>query len=293
MSALETSFPPGAVERRPGLWARALNLAPVRALCGALLVVLAMCVVMVLSEAVPKPLRLFWPSLLACALMLLIYRFYALRLERRAADEFRRDGAAGELALGLLGGWLLVGSVFALLAVLQVFRLQGSQPVPIAGLLRGLGEMLLVASFEEILVRGIIFKAMERAWGSLAGLLVSSLLFGLLHLPNEGATWLSTLNVAVAGALFAAAYLASGRLWLGLGLHFGWNFCVSRLFSATVSGHKSEVGLLHGELSGADWLTGGAFGIEGSAVTLLVLLVVVALLLKLAQRRGRLLARPR
>lgn len=293
MSALETPLAPSALERCPGLWTRALGLAPVRALCGALLVVLAMSVVMVLSEMVPKPLRLLWPSLLASGLMLLAHRFYALRLERRAVAEFRLAGAAGELARGLLGRLLLVSSVFALLAALQVFRLQGSQPVPIADLLVGLGDMLLVASFEEILVRGIVFKAMEQVWGSLAGLLMSSLLFGLLHLPNEGSTWLSTLNVAVAGALFAAAYLASGRLWLGIGLHFGWNFGVSRLFSATVSGHKNELGLFHGELSGADWLSGGAFGIEGSAVTLPVLLAVLAMLLRLAQRRGRLLARAR
>jgi hypothetical protein len=68
------------------------------------------------------------------------------------------------------------------------------------------------------------------------------------------------------------------ELWLGIGLHLGWNFTASYVFSAVVSGHESRTGLIFGNLSGPDWMTGGAFGIEGSAVTLRALVAGTSLL---------------
>ncbi|MGN6826727.1 CPBP family intramembrane glutamic endopeptidase [Paucibacter sp. M5-1] len=287
ISPPSTPQPSPGPEAKPSLLAR---YALLRVLLGSLMVIAAMSVVMVLAENLPKSARLLWPQLLAAVLMAAAFRFYALRIDRRPATEFASAGAARELGLGLLGGALLVVMVFGALALLNVFHLQGMHPVGLATL-KSFGDMTLVAVFEELLVRGILFKALERVLGSVPALLASSLLFGLAHLPNDGATLLSTLNVTVAGILFAAAYLASGRLWLGIGLHLAWNFCAGHLFSAVVSGHKAEAGLLYGQLAGPNWLTGGAFGIEGSVITLLALLGACALLLALAHRRGRLLPR--
>jgi membrane protease YdiL (CAAX protease family) len=132
--------------------------------------------------------------------------------------------------------------------------------------------------FEEILVRGIVLKAFERPLGSLGAVLGSSLLFGMLHIPNAGATMLSTLNVTVAGVMFGTAFIATRRLWLCIGLHFGWNFTANYVFSAVVSGHDRRTGLIFGSLSGPDWITGRAFGIEGSVVTLVALLAGTLLL---------------
>ncbi|MEO7404776.1 MAG: hypothetical protein ABIU95_14000, partial [Burkholderiales bacterium] len=84
------------------------------------------------------------------------------------------------------------------------------------------------------------------------------------------------------------AFLATRRLWLGIALHLGWNFTVGYVFSATVSGHDRAAGLLFGELRGPEWLTGGGFGVEGSAVTLLMLTVAASALSVMAIRSGAL-----
>jgi membrane protease YdiL (CAAX protease family) len=186
--------------------------------------------------------------------------------------------------MGLISGAGLVGAVFATLAALQVFDLQGRHPLSLTAL-DTLSEMVLVAFFEEILVRGIVLKALEGPWGSLRAVLVSSLLFGVAHIPNAGATVLSTLNVIVAGVMFGTAYVATRRLWLSIALHLGWNFTASYVFSATVSGHEGQPGLFVGHLNGPPWITGGAFGIEGSVVTLMALAVGTALLLAFAYSR--------
>ena len=70
-------------------------------------------------------------------------------------------------------------------------------------------------------------------------------------------------------------------------LHAGWNFFQDGIFSLSVSGHTVKEGLLVTELGGPEWLTGGAYGIEGSAVDLVFVVLVSIAMLVLAQRRGR------
>jgi membrane protease YdiL (CAAX protease family) len=107
-----------------------------------------------------------------------------------------------------------------------------------------------------------------------------------MHLVNENISVLAIADIAAAGVFFAAAFLLTGRLWLCAALHAGWNFSQDGIFSLAVSGHQVKQGLLATELSGPDWLTGGAFGIEGSAVDLVLIVLASAAMVMLAQRRG-------
>ena len=85
--------------------------------------------------------------------------------------------------------------------------------------------------------------------------------------------------VAGAGLLLSAAYMATQRLWLSIGFHIGWNFTQGGLFSVPVSGHPAK-GMFQGALSGPDWLTGGAFGVEGSILAVIAVLAASAVLLR-------------
>jgi membrane protease YdiL (CAAX protease family) len=145
---------------------------------------------------------------------------------------------------------------------------------------------VLVALFEEILFRGVLFRVTERSLGSWAAVVISSVLFALAHLPNEGITALAVGSTFVAGVFFAAAYLATRRLWLAVGLHFGWNFVSDAVFSVTTSGHPAK-GLLQARLTGAEWLSGGVYGVEGSALTVVVMALGAAYLFRLAAGRNR------
>ncbi len=281
---------PVEVPATRSMWSRISRFALVRAMLGALLIVTAMSVVMVAVESLPRANRVLWPSLLAAVMMVAAYRFYARRIEHRPGQEFLLTRAPQELGLGALGGAALVGGVFTTLILLGVFHFQGRHPLNVAAL-DVLSEMVLVAFFEEILVRGIVLPTLERPLGSVWAVVLSSLLFGAAHLPNAGATALSTLNATFAGLVFGTAFLATRRLWFGIALHLGWNFTAGYIFSATVSGHDRTEGLFFGELRGPEWLTGGGFGVEGSAVTLLMLALATTLLAVVALRRSRAEAR--
>ena len=233
-----------------------------------------------------------WPELCGVLAILFSYALYVRWVEKRRVSELSVAGASKELAAGLLFGGAMVSTAIGCLALLGAYTFTGVNALGL-GLVVGLSKMAFVGVFEEVLSRAIVFRLIERSLGSLAALVISSLLFGLAHLPGDSSGVLPVLIAVVAGALFGAGYMVTRRLWLCMGLHIGWNFTLGHLFSITVSGHASE-GLLAGSLTGPIWLTGGAYGLEGSIFALLVLTLAAMLLLRRATSTGHWIAwRPR
>jgi uncharacterized protein len=137
---------------------------------------------------------------------------------------------------------------------------------------RGFVFMLAVAVREEILYRGLLFRLFSKIVGTWGALLLSAGWFASSHATNPGVTFVSLSAIALAGVMFGAAYAASGRLWLPIGLHLGWNFAEGSVFGTAVSGHDIGPSLIQGKLNGPDILTGGAFGSEASIAMVIVLL---------------------
>lgn len=259
-----------------------------------LLALLAVCVpvalVLVLSNQIPdKALRAYWPPLLAALAGYGGYLFYLRRIEGRDALELRGPGGAREFGAGAAFGALMFLAALGMLAAAGVYGFTGTGDPAV--LLKSATEMVFVALVEEILFRGVLFRLPERALGTRLALVVSAAIFALAHLPNEGVTLLAVVNTALAGLLFAAAYLVTRRLWLPIGMHFAWNFVSDGLFSLPTSGHPAR-GLLQGRLAGPEWLTGGAYGLEASVVTFVVMGAASVVLLRRAARAGHLLPRP-
>lgn len=230
-----------------------------------------------------KSLRVMWPQLLAAFLCVTSYRFYVRRVEKRAVTELSRIGAAREVVVGALGISALLASTMCTLYLSGTYQVTGTNRWTV--LLVPIAELALVACVEELAFRGVIFRIIESSLGSWIALALTATLFALSHLPNEGVTALAIAVTGMAGVMLSAAFMATRRLWLAIGIHFGWNFTLSAVFSVAVSGHPGN-GLLQGTLVGSDWLTGGAYGIEASVVGLALVTIASALLIVLAQKRG-------
>ena len=233
------------------------------------------------SKLVEKSYRILWPQLLAAVLVWFGYRFYVRHIEKRQPAELAMPGMARELGRGLMLGAGLVALTFAALAALGVYQFSGVNALSVL-LLLPLAELVLVGMAEEMMFRGVLFGVTARALGNKAAILISSLVFALAHLPNAGFSLLAILAITAYGVLQAALYMQTRRLWVCIGTHVGWNYCVGQVFSSTVSGHAATHGLLRGELSGNAMLTGGAFGMEASLVTVLLISAVAAYVLRLA-----------
>jgi uncharacterized protein len=143
------------------------------------------------------------------------------------------------------------------------------------------------AFFEEILMRGIVFRITEESLGTWLAFFISGLLFGLAHLANPNATLVAALSIALeAGVLLAVGYVITRRLWVSIGMHFAWNFALGGIFGVAVSGIEVR-GLLKSTLTGPDLLSGGRFGPEASVLAVLVCTSMAIVLTVQAIRAGQ------
>jgi membrane protease YdiL (CAAX protease family) len=212
--------------------------------------------------------------------------------ERRAPVEVAIKGAAARIALGALIGAGWFAAVIVNLAFLGDFKVDGSGSV--AGAVGLFGFMAAAAVTEELMFRGVLFRIIEERGGTWMALVLTSVLFGLYHLLNPDATlWGATAIAIEAGGTLAAAYAATRNLWVPIGLHFGWNFAEAGIFGTEVSGNGKTEGLLHGVTSGPAALTGGRFGPEASAYSVVFGVLLTIVFLWLAHRRGNLVPRRR
>jgi membrane protease YdiL (CAAX protease family) len=158
-----------------------------------------------------------------------------------------------------------------------------------------MGLALQAAVTEELWMRALLLRLLWRAFGPVPAFAVAALVFGALHLANPGATVLAGATVVMAGLMFGALYALTGRLWVPIGLHLAWNFAQGYLFGAAVSGNNlgGSIAVSTARPGAADWLTGGTFGPEASALALILVSGVTVGALALARKTGHSQARLR
>jgi uncharacterized protein len=224
-------------------------------------------------------------ALAIAAAALAAYVSFVRIVERRRPEELDGTGAARELALGLaLGGAVFAATMLAI-CVGASCAIGPGDGLAAAGV--ALAWAVAAAVFEELAIRGILFRIIEQSLGTWLALLVSAAIFGALHGMNPGATVAGCAAIGIeAGILLAAAFVLTRRLWLPIGLHLAWNFTESGVFGSTVSGNPMH-GLAATTTSGPELITGGAFGPEASIAAVALCLAVAVALLVLGHRRGR------
>ncbi len=130
---------------------------------------------------------------------------------------------------------------------------------------------------EELLSRGYHLQTLASGFNLFWGVVISSAVFGLLHLQNPSATWVSTAGIFFAGIYLAYGYIRTRQLWLPIGLHIGWNFFEGVVFGFPVSGLETYT-LTRIEITGPDVWTGGPFGPEAGLIVLPSLIVGAVLI---------------
>ncbi|MFI6606091.1 lysostaphin resistance A-like protein [Streptomyces sp. NPDC050507] len=229
-------------------------------------------------------------GLLTAVLAVPVYRWVVGRTERRPVTELAREGAVSGIGRGVLIGVALFGTVIANIALLGHYEVDGLGTV--TGAIGLIGFMAAAAVTEELLFRGVLFRLVEERTGTWIALTLTGALFGLAHLFNPDADLWGAVAIAIeAGGMLAAAYAATRTLWLPIGVHFGWNFAASGIFSTEVSGNDTQQGLLDAVTSGPKLITGGAFGPEGSVYSVAFGVVMTAVFMWLAHRRGHVVPR--
>lgn len=188
-------------------------------------------------------------------------------------------GHAGDWWKGLLLIVALYALGFGLSLLAHAVQVTGFA-LSVRGLALLLLFFLMVALFEEIALRGFVLgRLLDGGVNRWVALLLSSLLFSLIHLFNPGFTFLPFLNIWLAGVFMGASYIYTRNLCFPVALHWFWNWVQGAVLGYQVSGITIDYSLLQIRLSGQTLLNGGSFGFEGSLVCTLVLAVGTALIL--------------
>ncbi len=216
------------------------------------------------------------------SIYILLFRFY----ENRNVSELSTKGLGRNLAYGIL-----LGAILQSLTIFVIYMYGGFTIVtinPVSFVLPSLTMAFTAAIFEEILVRGIIFRILEEKLGSYIALFISAVIFGALHLGNPNSSIAAAVGLALQAGLFlAAAFIFTRNLWFPIAIHFAWNFAQAGIFGASVSGNAISRSLFTTNIEGADWYTGGAFGPEGSIqATVFCLIATMGLMVMIWKRNA-------
>jgi membrane protease YdiL (CAAX protease family) len=210
---------------------------------------------------------------------------------------------AADLCFGMALGAGLMGAIFAVQWSLGWVAITGFWSAPAgapfgAAILAPLVLAVVVAVAEELLSRGNQllnlaegFRFLGLRPAVLLAWLLSSLVFGGLHVSNPNSSWLSTGYLVFYGAFLGAGYVLTGELALPIGLHFTWNFVQGSVFGFPVSGRPLYmVSVLDTQQAGPDLWTGGAFGPEAGLLGLLAGLLGLAAILWWVHRQERVIS---
>ncbi|MBR6718725.1 MAG: CPBP family intramembrane metalloprotease [Oscillospiraceae bacterium] len=148
------------------------------------------------------------------------------------------------------------------------------------------GGWMVQGFSEEFLCRGFLMMSTGTHHKPWLAVFISSTLFGLGHVFNAGASVAGVLNVILFGVTMGVIMLRTDSIWVAAALHSVWNWAQGSFFGLQVSGNAAGASVLRFEQTGAaNWMGGGAFGLEaGLGTTLINVVVLLVFLLVIPQR---------
>jgi membrane protease YdiL (CAAX protease family) len=206
-----------------------------------------------------------------------------------------------DLGFGFGLGAALMTLVFGVELALGWIVVTGTFVPPgsfLSGFLAICALFLVVGVQEELLARGYLLTNLceglvgwlgERGATAVA-VLLSSVVFGGLHLGNPNATLVSTLSISLAGVMLAAGYVLTDELAIPIGLHISWNLFQGGVYGFPVSGLGLDAAVIAVEGRGPAVWTGGAFGPEAGLLGVSAILLGTLAIVGYVRARYRFLA---
>lgn len=139
--------------------------------------------------------------------------------------------------------------------------------------------MGMVAIGEEVFFRGYLQRNIANLVNPHLAWMITAFIFMVLHMGNPAQNSLAMPGIFAGGLLLGINYLFTKNLWFGISLHWAWNFLQGSVLGFPVSGNKLPA-ILSQTQQNSVWITGGGFGIEASAVVIVIELIMIFVLYK-------------
>jgi len=135
---------------------------------------------------------------------------------------------------------------------------------------------IIVAVVEEVLFRGYLLRNLMLSFNKYIALIVSSIIFTLVHAANPNFDLFSFFDLFLGGILLGTSYIFTKNLWFPIALHFSWNL-FQTLLGFNVSG-QDFYSLIEFDISQNNLLNGGNFGFEGSIFSIIAQIIAIVLI---------------
>ncbi len=234
-----------------------------------------------------QDLLLLLVNLLTFAAISLLVFFRVKVIEKRSLSSigFNKNNWLKKYSLGFLIGLAMMSIIVLILLPFGYITVEKNpiQPVgvsAISSVLVVLFGWIIQGATEEIVTRGWLLNVLTTKYNIGVGLLISSTLFGLMHLTNPNVNYIAVINIILVGLFYGLYVIKTNDLWAVCGMHSAWNFAQGNLFGFEVSGIDVSVGtLVDLNLVESDFVAGGIFGPEAGIIATFVLLVSIGILL--------------
>ncbi|MBD5510808.1 MAG: CPBP family intramembrane metalloprotease [Lachnospiraceae bacterium] len=146
------------------------------------------------------------------------------------------------------------------------------------------GGFMIQGAAEEILCRGIVLHVLKEKTSFLTAMIVSTILFILPHWSSLFAGEIiygaiGVINLILISVIFSFLTIYFKSIWAACGLHSFWNAILYSVLGLNLSGNEETVtAIFHMQSVSDNIWNGGAYGIEASAATTIVLAFAAALL---------------
>lgn len=232
-------------------------------------------------------------TLFSFAFISLLVFFRVKVIEKRSFSSigFNKNNWLKKYSLGFLIGLAMMSIIVLILFPFGYITVEKNpiQPVgisAIASVLVILFGWIIQGATEEIVTRGWLLNILSTKYNIGVGLLISSTLFGLMHLTNPNVNYIAVINIILVGLFYGLYVIKTNDLWAVCGMHSAWNFAQGNIFGFKVSGLDVSVGsLIDLNLVGSDFVTGGIFGPEAGITATFILLASIGILLFIDKKR--------
>lgn len=195
-----------------------------------------------------------------------------------------RAGWTGEAGAGVAVGWgAAIACVLPLALAGGIAIVLSTDRASWGWLVADTTFFAITAMAEEVAFRGYAFQRFVGVVGPVAASLAFAAFYAVVQALQPGSSRLSAIVSVTFSLLLSIAYLRTRALWVSWGLNFGWKASRALIFGLAVTGVSSHSSIIEGDPMGPFWMTGGGYGLDGSWLALIVLLVAIPVVYRLTR----------
>ncbi len=210
-------------------------------------------------------------SLLGTSLVIWVFMKF-LDKEKFINLGFETKNRLNEFLIGIIIGAVIMSTGYLLLLLLGEIYFQKTI-IDFKEIILSIILFIVIAVSEEILMRGYVLRNLMISFNKYVALLISAIVFSLIHGFNPNIDLFSMTNIFLAGILLGLSYIHTQNLWFPIALHLSWNL-FQTILGFNVSGQDSY-SLLEFSIKENSLLNGGEFGFEGSILSSIAMLITI------------------